>query len=133
MAEPDHKRCLGCGYILDGLPEPRCPECGRGFDPSRPSTYTTGPAPRGWWHVLIAFAGVWLAVGVAATHTHASLCGLAVIATALQCYVAARSVRELRKSPVIQPHRGSWMFALVVSIMLILAYLALVVLALPVR
>ena len=28
MAEPDHKRCLGCGYILDGLPEPRCPECG---------------------------------------------------------------------------------------------------------
>lgn len=22
-------QCLGCGYLLHGLPEPRCPECGR--------------------------------------------------------------------------------------------------------
>jgi hypothetical protein len=42
MAEPDHKRCLGCGYILDGLPEPRCPECGRGFDPLDSSTFRIG-------------------------------------------------------------------------------------------
>ena len=39
MNSEDHKRCLGCGYILDGLPEPRCPECGRGFDPDDASTY----------------------------------------------------------------------------------------------
>jgi hypothetical protein len=26
--------CLGCGYLLYGLPEPRCPECGRAFDPA---------------------------------------------------------------------------------------------------
>ena len=25
--------CVGCGYSLYGLPEPRCPECGRAFDP----------------------------------------------------------------------------------------------------
>ena len=28
---PDDATCLGCGYRLRGLPEPRCPECGRGF------------------------------------------------------------------------------------------------------
>ena len=26
-------QCRECGYILIGLPEPRCPECGRAFDP----------------------------------------------------------------------------------------------------
>jgi hypothetical protein len=30
--------CLGCGYALRGLPETRCPECGRGFDPRKPMT-----------------------------------------------------------------------------------------------
>ncbi len=39
MGPSEHKRCLGCGYILDHLPEPRCPECGRGFDPLDPETY----------------------------------------------------------------------------------------------
>ena len=33
------KRCLRCKYILDWLPEPRCPECGRLFDPRDPSTF----------------------------------------------------------------------------------------------
>lgn len=28
-------QCDGCGYLLVGLSEPRCPECGRGFDPRR--------------------------------------------------------------------------------------------------
>jgi hypothetical protein len=27
--------CEGCGYLLVGLSEPRCPECGLGFDPAR--------------------------------------------------------------------------------------------------
>jgi hypothetical protein len=27
--------CEECGYLLVGLSEPRCPECGRGFDPGR--------------------------------------------------------------------------------------------------
>lgn len=26
--------CVGCGYDLRGLPEPRCPECGRAFTPN---------------------------------------------------------------------------------------------------
>jgi len=30
--------CRGCGYALRDLPEPRCPECGRTFDPRDPRT-----------------------------------------------------------------------------------------------
>lgn len=33
------KRCLNCGYIVDGLSDNRCPECGRAFDPDNPKTY----------------------------------------------------------------------------------------------
>lgn len=31
-------RCLTCDYSLTSLPEPRCPECGRPFDPADPHT-----------------------------------------------------------------------------------------------
>ena len=31
--------CLECGYPLDGLPEPRCPECGTPFDPDDPDGF----------------------------------------------------------------------------------------------
>lgn len=52
-AEPhDQKRCLGCGYVLDNLPEPRCPECGREFDPNDARTYL--PKPRRGWPYLLA-------------------------------------------------------------------------------
>ncbi len=34
----DAGRCRECGYLLRGLTEPRCPECGRPFDPEDPST-----------------------------------------------------------------------------------------------
>ena len=30
---PDPSRCTICGYLLFGLHEPRCPECGTPFDP----------------------------------------------------------------------------------------------------
>jgi hypothetical protein len=30
----DDSRCAKCGYMLCGLPEPRCPECGTPFDPA---------------------------------------------------------------------------------------------------
>ena len=39
MAELIHKRCLGCGYLLEGLPENRCPECGLEFDPDNPDSF----------------------------------------------------------------------------------------------
>lgn len=33
------KRCFHCGYILDGLPHDRCPECGELHDPDLPERY----------------------------------------------------------------------------------------------
>lgn len=40
--EEEIKRCLGCRYVLDWLPENRCPECGRRFDPEDPTTFISG-------------------------------------------------------------------------------------------
>lgn len=34
--------CWECGYALRGLETPRCPECGRSFDPTDPTTMNTG-------------------------------------------------------------------------------------------
>jgi hypothetical protein len=44
-AEPRPRYCLRCGYILDGLPGCRCPECGAAFDPRDSATYS---------HVLVS-------------------------------------------------------------------------------
>jgi hypothetical protein len=35
--------CRKCSYILDGLPENRCPECGQPFDPGNPRTFRLRP------------------------------------------------------------------------------------------
>jgi hypothetical protein len=60
-------RCLTCDYPLHGLAEPRCPECGRSFDPRRPETMNfarhAGPVAR-WlmspigWPTYAAFIAV---------------------------------------------------------------------------
>ena len=57
MQSAQHKRCLNCGYILDGLPESRCPECGCGFDPADPATYLT-KRESGRPFLALAFLGV---------------------------------------------------------------------------
>lgn len=59
--------CLDCNYPLQGLPAPRCPECGRGFDPADETTFNPGrsvPRSAAWavgpisWPVyLIAMLG----------------------------------------------------------------------------
>lgn len=35
--------CRACGYPLDALPEPRCPECGQGFNPRDDQTFSGPP------------------------------------------------------------------------------------------
>ena len=39
--------CLDCNYSLNALPVPRCPECGRAFDPRDPATFNAG-RPLNW-------------------------------------------------------------------------------------
>jgi hypothetical protein len=60
-------QCLGCNYPLRGLPENRCPECGRVFDPNNRATMNLGrpisAAARFWqnppgWPLNIATAAV---------------------------------------------------------------------------
>jgi len=60
-------KCLNCGYALRGLQEPRCPECGREFDPTDPNTFCYGgfgerlkrhlSEPIGWAIHLLAITG----------------------------------------------------------------------------
>src|SRR5438132_7543943 len=66
MEAPSEALCLGCNYPLRGLPESRCPECGRVFDPREPWTMNAGRpmgrvasfwfSPVGWPTYLAASA-----------------------------------------------------------------------------
>ena len=47
--DASERLCLGCGYILDGLERPRCPECRREFDPGDPSTFGTASGRGHGW------------------------------------------------------------------------------------
>ena len=40
---PDTAACLGCGYLLRSLPEPRCPEYGRMFIADKSQASLHGP------------------------------------------------------------------------------------------
>jgi hypothetical protein len=42
----DDARCLSCDYSLRGLTAPRCPECGRPFDPGDPLSFHAGKSLR---------------------------------------------------------------------------------------
>ena len=65
--------CRQCSYALDGLDQPRCPECGRPFNPTRRRTYRRRPrapwplrwAKRGAVFVpilLFAYVGAYLSL-----------------------------------------------------------------------
>jgi hypothetical protein len=56
--------CLGCLYPLGGLPEPRCPECGRPFDPDDPKTFGTVGRTEECPLVLRVFLALSLACGI---------------------------------------------------------------------
>ncbi len=59
--------CLTCNYDLRGLPEHRCPECGRTFDPAVPSTYRDPQRPTGFplWVVAMVAAYPTFVLGLA--------------------------------------------------------------------
>ncbi len=51
--------CLKCRYPLKELPDPRCPECGRPFDPLDPSTFHQHEQRFASWRPFIC----WLIIG----------------------------------------------------------------------
>ena len=57
----DTPRCLDCAYCLFGLPDSRCPECGRPFDLTDPSTFSIKP-PLVRWRLWLP--GLLLATGM---------------------------------------------------------------------
>jgi hypothetical protein len=84
--------CWECGYSLRGLETPRCPECGRKFDPANPATMNMGwevrrvvkwlMRPPGWpTHLLTALAVVtslWAAAAPTGRDAFVDLLGLSV-------------------------------------------------------
>lgn len=53
------RRCLDCDYILDNLTVPRCPECGRAFDPFKSETFNNAGKPfPGWARLLMRLPGI---------------------------------------------------------------------------
>lgn len=46
LALPELACCRSCAYLLRGLTQPACPECGQAFDPADPSTYAISQRAR---------------------------------------------------------------------------------------
>jgi len=120
-----NKRCLGCGYILDGLPEPRCPECGGAFDPDDPATYLCDQGD-GRKYLAAALLGLF---AVTSPIMLANLLGLgfpgqvlwwAVVAMfagglLTSAVVLGLSIKRLREPPAATAHRKALVAALLVS------------------
>jgi hypothetical protein len=131
MSAPEPKRCLGCGYILEHLPEPRCPECGREFDLRWPESCFVGKPPRhGAGHLLLAALAPPVFVLLGWSFGRAGLgMGSVFLSTclsmAVEFYVAARSRHELLKPVCEQPRRVYWRLALAVSLLVVFGWCAL--------
>lgn len=54
----ENATCLGCGYRLMNLPSQTCPECGRWFDPSDPTTFGPIQKRRLSIGLVLAFSGI---------------------------------------------------------------------------
>ncbi len=102
--------CLTCDYDLRGLPEHRCPECGRAFDPSHPETFARKPPP------MPGFP-MWAAVAVASYP-------LLVLALCLATWIAAAA--KLGHAPWSQHPRMTGEPALVLYMVSMLSLAGLV-------
>ena len=120
-------RCLDCGYDLHGLPESRCPECGRAFDPDDSTTFLCSQVD-GRKYLTLALSGLF---GMTAPIMVARLLGSSSAGQAVECAVIAVfpigllttavalgvSIRRLREPPVAVAHRSALVAALVVSLL----------------
>lgn len=135
MSSAPHKRCLGCGYDLRGLPENRCPECGRPFDPDDPESYVS-KLRSGRSYLVAAIGGL---VALAVPLTAAKLVDLEAIRSsvallllapfmvgglAAEAIVLDASVRALRRPPGLVQYRKAIVAALLISLIVVLGFVA---------
>jgi hypothetical protein len=120
-------RCLGCGYDLHGLPENRCPECGRPFNPDNSATFLCSQVD-GRKYLTLALSGLF---GMTAPIMVARLLGSSSAGQAVECAVIAVfpigllttavalgvSIRRLRQPPAATVHRNALVAALLVSLL----------------
>jgi hypothetical protein len=132
-------RCSGCSYDLRGLPENRCPECGRPFDPDDPNTYVT-KLRSGRRYLATALAGV---VAMAIPQIVAYLSDLGYVRLSqlpdavevglalflvflllggfvIEVHVLGVSFRLLRNKPGAVQHRQAMRAAFVLSLVFVL-------------
>jgi hypothetical protein len=125
MPSPEPMRCLACGYDLRGLPENRCPECGRAFDPGDSATFLCRQAD-GRKYLAAALLGLF---GMTTPIMTARMLGSLLPARAVGCavivvfpigllmtaVVLGVSIRQFRKPPASTVHRNVLAAALLVS------------------
>ena len=130
MPREHHKRCLGCGYILNGLPENRCPECARAFDPDDPKTYFS-KLSYGWQYLVAAIAGA-AAIGIAVLLLSPGswfVLPLMLGGLMTEAVVVEDAVRTLRAPRARVQQRSAMMVAVVIATLPVLAWVAGVLIA----
>ena len=123
MTSPRHKRCLGCGYILDGLPEPRCPECGRAFDVDDPKTYFS-KLSCGRQYLMAAIGGA-AAMAIAVFLLPPGswfILPLMFAGLLSEAVVVVDAIRLLRGPRGVVQHRNAMVAALVTAMLPVLAW-----------
>lgn len=90
VTDSDRMLCRQCGYVLNGLPEPRCPECGAKFDPADAKTFYQRRLPNRIERFLLSPPGwpingaAWVAgVGMLAAHAYPGAIFLLVLGSFL--------------------------------------------------
>ena len=111
MESLEPKRCLTCGYILDHLPEPRCPECGRAFNLANRTTYFTS-SRSGRNDVWLAIAGLMVAgsalVGLDSGAGRGSRWGTVGLLAAAVAGFAVEAVGLIRSQAALNAPRGTF-------------------------
>ncbi len=119
----DPMRCLGRRYILEGLPEHRCPECGRTFEPHderifrRAGTRGAQPPDADLWLAAALASGVLSATAAAAC----SAPRLGFVGVASSAIVLVRSVLALLQRGPKAEFRGKWIAAIASSVFYIVS------------
>jgi len=121
-------RCLGCGYDLRGLPENRCPECGRAFDPDDSTTFLCSQVD-GRKYLTMALLGLFgMVVPIPTARLLASVLlpgqvlgwgvlGVFTAGLVTTAVTLGMSIKRFRQPPVAVAHRGALVAALVVSLL----------------